>query len=156
MMFAPPIIEQPAPADVPPRKALLCVERPEQNGTLNLVPTMVRVVGLQEGPTGNPEVPLIGGQNACFRVEGRKGQIQVRFARWLLGPSDPKTYWTASFPVVIERHESIYVLDAAVIQPADEKDWQTTGWHHQWRLESLAAICRSAPQWEACRELGGR
>jgi hypothetical protein len=144
-----------AGAQSSPKLALLCLERPEQNGRLNIVPTIVRVVGLQEGPNGNQEVTLIGGQNVCFRVEGHRGEIQVRFTRSPLGPSDRKTYWTASFPVVMKRHENIYVLDAADIQPIDEKNWETTGWHHQWKIEPVSVYCRSDSQWGACPDFAG-
>jgi hypothetical protein len=136
----------------PPVRPLLCIERPEEMGRLNIELTSIRVVGLSEGPDGNPAATLIGGQNVCFRVHGSVGKIVVRF-------SDPDgvpgeaPYWTTSFPVALNARENDFELSVAD-QPRDH-DWGNTGWHHMWRLDSVSTFCRLKPQWRDCPDPGG-
>jgi hypothetical protein len=70
------------PHDIPPppTRALLCIERPEEMGRLNIEPTALRVEGLSVRPNDNPTATLLGGQNVCFKVHQMMGKLRVRFA----------------------------------------------------------------------------
>lgn len=135
-----------------PARALLCIDRPEQNGRLNIVPTRVWVVGTREEPNGYPEIALFGGQNACFKIASQKAEIKVRFTRSPLGPGDVKTYWILSFPVAIDRRENDYVLDVDPTSRNDSKDWEKTGWHRTWKVQAKGSYCRTeaGAQWGYC------
>jgi hypothetical protein len=145
----------PAQVGSPPRRALLCIERPEEMGRLNITPTEITLVGASEGPNGNASASLIGGQNACFRTHGHAGRLKVRFPYPYGGPGEPVRYWTASFPVTIKAGENSYELSVDEGQPDDGKEWNRVGWHGLWKLEPVSKFCRSASQWTNCPDPGG-
>lgn len=152
-MFAPPAIEQPAPAYFPPKRALLCIDRVSQEGRLNIVPTYLRIASSNNEPDRDLRVTLLGGQNACFRFELRQVEIKVTFTPSPLGPGDRKIFWTSSFSIALKEGLNEYVLD----QNPDPNTPRTpeandkTGWHRLWKLQPVASYCRIEPvQWGYC------
>lgn len=151
MMFAPAVIEQPAPAYVPPKRALLCIDRVNQNGRLNIVPTYLRIASSTDEPDYDLQVTLLGGQNGCFRLALRHVEINVRFTPASLGPGDVKTYWTSSFPIKLKDGMNEYVLDEVSDAPRSPEPSDRTGWHRLWKLQPVASYCRVEPvQWGYC------
>jgi hypothetical protein len=142
------------PYALPPPRALLCIERPEEMGRLNIEPAKIRVVGLSEGPNDNPEATLIGGQNVCFKVHGATGKVEVRFSYPYLGPDEKATEWTASFSVKISGLSSNYELFVDPNQPANDQSWVDSGWHNMWKFEPVSTFCRAKPKWPRCPDPG--
>jgi hypothetical protein len=134
---------------------LLCIERPEEMGRLNIEPTKIRVVGLSEGPNDNPEVTLVGGQNVCFKVHGSVGKIEVRYSYPYLGPSEKPNEWTTAFPVRLNGLNSNYEIFVDPNQPTNDQSWVETGWHNMWKFEPVSAFCRAKPKWPECPDPGG-
>ena len=119
-------------------RSLICIERPEEMGRLNITPATVRLFGFSGDPDGNPVATLIGGQNVCFRVRGRTGRLEVRFPYPYGGPSEPTRYWTASFHLEARKSKNNFELAVGDGEPRDDKEWDRTGWHNMWRLRPTA------------------
>jgi hypothetical protein len=151
MMFATPAAEQAAPAYVPPKRALLCIDRVGQNGRLNIVPTAIRIASSTHDPDYDLRVTLLGDQNVCFRLAVRKVEIKVRFTPSPLGPGDPKIYWTSSFPITLKEGMNEYVLDEVRDSPRTPERGDKTGWHRLWKLQPAASYCRTElVEWGYC------
>jgi hypothetical protein len=151
MMFAPPVIEQSAPAYVPPRRALLCIDRVNQNGRYNTVPTAIRIASSTAEPDYDLRLTLLGGQNVCFRLSVRRVEINVRFTPSPLGSGDVKTYWTSSFPITLKEGMNEFVLDEDPVTPRSPEPGNKTGWHNVWKLQPVGSYCRTEPvQWGYC------
>lgn len=141
-------------ATPPPPRALLCIERPEEMGRLNVAPTIVRVIGLSQGPNGNVEATLIGGQNVCFRVHGSVGKVEVRFSDPYLGSDRPKIYSSMFFPVRIKCGENNFELFSGKERMVRSKVGDEPDWRHIWILKPASVFCRSNPQWPSCPDPG--
>jgi hypothetical protein len=142
------------PYATPPPRDLLCIERPEEMGRLNMEPTTIHVVGLSEGPDDNPQATLIGGQNVCFKVHGSVGKIEVRFSYPYLGLGEKPSEWTTSFPVKVKARDNSYELFVDPGQPHNNQDWER-GWHYMWKFAPISSFCRSKPKWPDCPDPGG-
>ena len=143
------------PQAIPPPRALLCIERPEEMGRLNIEPTVIHVVGLSEGPNDNPEATLLGGQNLCFKVHGRVGKIEVRFSYPFIGPGQNPREWATSFPVKIRARDNSSELFNGPNQSNDNPNWLETGWRYMRKFEPASTSCRARPRWSHCPDPRG-
>jgi len=153
MMFAPPALEEPAPVSLPPKRALLCIDRVNQDGRLNIVPTYLRIASSTEEPDYDLRVTLLGAQNACFRLSVRQVTIKVTFTPSPLELGDRKIFWTSSFPIALKEGMNEYVLDQNPTPntPRTPEASDKTGWHRLWKLQPVASYCRNEPvQWGYC------
>jgi hypothetical protein len=87
--------------------ALVCVYRPEQNGSLNIAPTTIQISD-SGSPNGPPKVTLVGGQNFCQRVTAGPAKITIRFLR----PYDAKPSWTVTRSFSFPPGETDLLMDA--------------------------------------------
>jgi hypothetical protein len=119
------------PKSIPTSAVEICVERPEENGSVNIVPVTVLVAG-------SSRLTLLGGEAGClFLTDGT----------WTISLSFPYPYdlrrprvWTTparsfeSEPGSVVRFELCEAANQRVNDPA----WAVRGWHDMWIMRRVS------------------
>jgi hypothetical protein len=113
--------------------SLICIYRPEQMGSLNILPTEVQIAPSQAIVAGPPRVTMTGGSNFCLWLPIGPADILVSFPQ-PYGDSLKPVYWTSRFPANLEKGETSYILDVPADLDTNAPDWIDTGWHGMWNV----------------------
>jgi hypothetical protein len=114
-------------------KARVCIEREEQNGSLNTAPT---VLSIRSQVTGKVYATrrLEDAGLLCARVPRGRYVLVVRLAQpWTRSP--PLHWWTRTYPLDLRGGDASYVIT----NPQFNDEFQAmiagrNGWHHLWPI----------------------
>jgi hypothetical protein len=109
--------------------AQICVERPENEGIVNIVPVTVVIAP-------GSKITLTGGQAGCLFLLGGRESIRLSFPYPYGGRQAPR-FWTTPPTTILARSGTTvsFELCEAADQDVDDPQWAKTGWHKMWVLQ---------------------
>ena len=114
-------------------KARVCIERLEQNGSLNTAPTVLSIRSQSTGKIyGRKRFEDAG--SLCAQVPRGRYVLNVRLAQpW--AHSLPLNWWTRTYPLDLRDGDANYVMT----NPRLNDEFQAmiagpNGWHHLWPI----------------------
>ena len=110
---------------------MLCIERPEQHGRLNIIPVSLQIT--QIGAQATPLVFASGGKRECLNVAPGPASVVLRFPYPYGGPGEAARYWERVESLSLASGANAAVLDTTEMD-TDASGWEQTGWHDMWRL----------------------
>src|SRR5215510_14913789 len=116
-----------APSD---GRAQICINRPGENGRLNITPVTIRL-------SGAAELTILGEQEVCLRkyLGTTATTITLRFPFPYGGPYDQPQYWeTAPVSVNVSAGETMRITLCPRDQNRNDPEWTTSRWHEMWVL----------------------
>jgi hypothetical protein len=123
-------------APVVPAKARVCIEREEQNGSLNISPTFLSIRSQATGQVlAHKRFDDAG--SLCAEVPRGRYVLVVRLAKpW--ARSLPLHWWTRTFPLDLRRGDASYVMT----NPPYNDEFQAmiagrNGWHRLWPVHRV-------------------
>jgi len=112
----------------------LCIERPEQEGRLNITPISVTLTPEHHSPPVRLQFSS-GGQRACAKVPIGQTTVGLRFPYPYGGPGDQKIdYWESKSVVSASEGGGVFILDVTRTLDTNAPGWTQTGWHSMWEV----------------------
>jgi hypothetical protein len=116
-------------AAAPDSDSVLCIDRPGENGRMNITPVTVSI-------EGGTELTILGEEQVCLRSY-REGpvQLQLRFAYPYFGPGE-KLRWSKTdiLQVTLKHGGSTKLMLCPRVQNRNNPQWVQTGWRRMWVL----------------------
>jgi len=112
----------------------LCIDRPEQNGRLNITPVSVTLIPKRDGNPVKLELPT-GGTRACAKVPIGQATLALRFPYPYWGPGEEAVdYWESKSVITASDGSNAFILDTARTLDTNAPGWSETGWHSMWEV----------------------
>jgi len=118
----------------PAKLTSLCIDRPEQEGRLNITPITIAIMPKGDGKPAKLDFPS-GGKRGCAKVPIGQATLVLRFPYPYGGPSDATIrYWERKSVVSASDGGNAFILDTARTLDTNAPGWTETGWHSMWEV----------------------
>jgi hypothetical protein len=111
-------------------EAQICIDRPGENGRVNITPVTIVI-------RGNAELTVLGEQEVCFRPhqdDWSQAFISLKFPFPYSGPSDKRQWLTKPTTVKLRPGATTHLLLCERDQNHNDPQWERNGWHEMWVL----------------------